>query len=77
MKDQYAGDVSDLLKLAFLRALARTDRSLGIAGYYVPGDDGRADGRHLEWRSEATWQTLDPELYSGLASLQERTVAAQ
>jgi hypothetical protein len=44
MRDQYAGDVSDVLKFAFLRALVGTDRRLGIAWYYVPGDDGRADG---------------------------------
>ena len=52
MRDQYAGDVSDVLKFAFLRALAGADRTLGIAWYYAPGDDGRADGRHLEWRDE-------------------------
>ena len=47
MRDQYAGDVSDVLKFALLRALARQDRTLGVAWYYAPGDDGRpdADGR--------------------------------
>jgi hypothetical protein len=39
MRDQYAGDVSDVLKFAFLRALAGADRALGIARYYAPGDD--------------------------------------
>jgi hypothetical protein len=61
MKDQYAGDISDVLKFAFLRALAGSDRMLGVAWYYVPGDDGRTDGRHLEWRNEPAWQRIDPE----------------
>ncbi len=65
MRDQYAGDVSDVLKFAFLRALAGADRTLGIAWYYAPGDDGRPDGRHLEWRDEAAWRLLDEELHAG------------
>lgn len=76
MRDQYAGDVSDVLKFAFLRALAGKDRTLGIAWYYAPGDDGRSDGRHLEWRDEAAWRLLDEELHAGLGSLPERSVAA-
>jgi hypothetical protein len=31
MRDQYAGDVSDVIKFAFLRALTGVDRTLGIA----------------------------------------------
>ena len=76
MRDQYAGDVSDVLKFAFLRALAGADRTLGIAWYYAPGDDGRTDGRHLEWRDEAAWRLLDEELHAGLAALPERSIAA-
>lgn len=76
MRDQYAGDVSDVLKFAFLRALAGSDRTLGIAWYYAPGDDGRADGRHLEWRDEPAWRLLDAELHAGLATLAERSIAA-
>lgn len=76
MRDQYAGDVSDLLKFAFLRALASTDRTLGIAWYYAPGDDGRPDGRHLEWRDEIAWLKVDPKLHTELVSLPERSVAA-
>ncbi len=48
MRDQYAGDVSDVLNFAFLRALAGQDRTLGVAWYFAPGDDRRADERHLE-----------------------------
>jgi len=76
MRDQYAGDVSDFLKFAFLRALARTDRTLGIAWYYALGHDGRADGQHIEWRDELAWQRLDGPLYDGLTRLPERSIAA-
>lgn len=76
MRDQYAGDVSDVLKFAFLRALAGKDRTLGIAWYYVPGDDRRSDGRHLEWRGEKAWRALDKELHTGLATLPEGSIAA-
>ncbi len=76
VRDQYAGDVSDVLKFAFLRALAGDDRTLGVAWYYAPGDDGRADGRHLEWRGEPAWRLLDAQLHAGLSALPERSVAA-
>jgi hypothetical protein len=76
VRDQYAGDVSDILKFAFLRALAGTDRTLGIAWYYAPGHDGRTDGRHLEWRDEMAWRPLDEELHASLAALPERSIAA-
>lgn len=58
MRDQYAGDVSAVIKFAFLRALAGKDRTLGTAWFYAPSLDGRSDGRHLEWRDEAAWRTL-------------------
>lgn len=76
MRDQYAGDVSDFLKFALLRALAGSDRTLGIAWYYAPGDDGRPDGRHLEWLDEPAWRQLDPDLHAGLSTLPERSIAA-
>jgi hypothetical protein len=76
MRHQCAGDVSDVLKIAFLRALAGADRTLGIAWYYEPGDDGHADGRHLEWRNEQAWQQLDTQLHAGLSMLPERSIAA-
>jgi hypothetical protein len=69
MRDQYAGDVSDVLKFAFLRALAGADPTLGIAWYYAPGGDRRPDGRHLEWRDEAAWRQLDDVLHAGLTTL--------
>jgi apolipoprotein N-acyltransferase len=71
-----AGDVSDVNKIAFLRALAGEDRMLGVAWYYPPNHDGRSQGRRLEWRDKAAWQTLDDELYTVLATLPEHSVAA-
>jgi hypothetical protein len=52
------GDVRDILKFALLRAQASADKTLGIASYYARGDDGRADGRHLEWRDEPAFHGL-------------------
>jgi hypothetical protein len=76
MRDQYVGDISDLLKVAFLRSIAGTDRTLGVAWYFIPGDDGRSDGQHREWHEEQSWLTLDPDLHPALSSLSERSVAA-
>jgi hypothetical protein len=76
MRDQYAGDVSDVLEFAFLRALTGADRTLGITWYYAPGDDGRPDGRHLEWRDEPAWRQLDEELHAGLTTLPSRSIEA-
>src|SRR5262249_33203545 len=76
MRDKYAADVSDVLKFGFLRALAGADRKLGIAWYYVSGDDGRPDGHHLEWRDEPAWRLLDAQLHAGLSALPERSIAA-
>lgn len=75
MRDQYAGDISDYLKFAFLRAVAQADRRLGIAWYYLSGHDGRTDGCHVEYKSQAAWRNLDPELYDQLGEMQERSVA--
>jgi hypothetical protein len=76
MRDQYVGDVSDVLKVALLRVLAGTDKRLGIAWYYAPGNDGRPDGRHLEWRKESTWHLLDKDVCAALSSLPVRSVSA-
>lgn len=75
MKDQYVGDVSDLLKFSFLHFLAETGYKIGIAWYYNPGHDGRSDGLHREYCSESKWASLDP-IFSALRTLTERSVAA-
>jgi hypothetical protein len=80
MRDQYAGDVSDLLKLAFLRALADDDRTIGVGWYYNPEHDGRyQDGRHREYCDEPKWEALDLALVTALRELRkqpERSVKA-
>jgi hypothetical protein len=76
MRDQYVGDISDFIKFSFLRALAGADKVLGIAWYYVRGNDGRPDGRHVEWKNETAWQTVDASLFRGLSNLKNRSVAA-
>lgn len=69
MRDQYAADVSDLLKFAFLRALAAHDRSIGVGWYYNPTNDGRSDGRHREYCGEPKWKALDAALFDALVAL--------
>jgi hypothetical protein len=71
MRDQYVGDISDLLKLAFLRALAAHDRSIGVGWYYNPINDGRADGNHREYCKELKWKALDATLFDSLVALQK------
>ena len=76
MRDQYVGDVSDLLKYALLRRLAAADRGLGVAWYYNQAYDGRNDGRHTEYLGEDKWQALDSWVLSALGDLSERSVTA-
>ena len=76
MRDQYAGDISDLLKLALLRQLARDDRTIGVGWYYNAGHDGRNDGRHREYCDEPKWASLDEAAWSALKNLPEQSVAA-
>ena len=76
MRDQYAGDISDVLKFSLLRFLAANDRKLGIAWYYAPSDDGRSDGRHLEWQIDEAWHRLDHEVAFALSNLPVRSLEA-
>jgi hypothetical protein len=76
MRDQYAGDVSDLLKFAFLRVLAAKDRTIGVAWYYNPAYDRRPDGRHREYCDEPKWKSLDLAVWEALKELPERSVDA-
>lgn len=76
MRDQYAGDVSDYLKYAFLRAVAPQGVRLGVAWYFLAGHDGRLDGRHDEYLSDAQWRILDPALFDRLKGREHRSVAA-
>jgi hypothetical protein len=76
VRDQYAGDISDYLKYAFLRAVAPAGLRLGVAWYFLPGDDGRPDGRHDEYLGDPRWRALDPALFDQLQGREHRSVAA-
>ncbi len=76
MRDQYASDISDFLKFSFLRAITSDSSRLGIAWYYLPGHDGRPDGRHVEYKTERQWRPLDPDVYDQLVALTEQSVIA-
>jgi hypothetical protein len=76
MRDQYAGDLSDLLKFALLRALALDDKTIGVGWYYNPTHDKLQDGRHREHCDEPKWKSLDRAVWSALKELPERSVNA-
>jgi len=76
MRDQYAGGITDLLKIALLRVIAAHDRKLGVAWYYNPAHDGFPDGRHREFCDEPKWKSLDAAVWNGLRALPERSVSA-
>ena len=75
MRDQYAGDISDYLKFAFINAMLPAASTLGVAWYYLPGHDGRADGRHDEYLSDPNWRLLSPGVFDRLAQRSERAVS--
>jgi hypothetical protein len=76
MRDQYAGDVSDLLKFAFLRTLSAAGKTIGVGWYYNPAHDGRPDGLHREYCDEPKWASFDLTLSNALRKLPEQSVAA-
>lgn len=76
MRDQYASDISDFLKFSFLRTVAQRDRRLGVAWYYLPGHDGRPDGRHVEYKTKRGWRALDAQVYDQLVGMTEPSVRA-
>ena len=77
MRDQFAGDISDLRKFAFLRAVTPAQSQLGIAWYYNAGPDGTNAGKHVEHKTEGKWSTLDPEVHAALSTItmEKRSVA--
>lgn len=76
MRDQYAGDISDMLKYALLRQLGVTGRRLGVAWYYNPTHDGKNDGRHVEYLEDDAWANLDRPLWNALKNLPQRSLKA-
>jgi hypothetical protein len=57
MRDQYAGDISDLLKFAFLRAIAGDEKTIRVGWYCNSTHDRLQDGRHREYRDEKQWES--------------------
>jgi hypothetical protein len=76
MRDQYAGDISDMLKLALLRTVAGDDRTVGVGWYYNPVHDDRVDGCHRIDFEDPRLKFLDPVLFNALTGLPERSVTA-
>ena len=77
MRDQYAGDISDFFKFAFLRAVASdAEINLGVGWFYVDANDGRPDGKHTEYLEQTHLRDLDPVLFDQLSNLPERSVKA-
>ena len=80
MKDQYAGDITDYIKFAFLRSLMEGNRKrLGIAWFHVAGHDGKTDGGHVEYLKDRSLEKLDTELFNFLGSIvthRQRSIAA-
>ncbi len=66
MRDQYAGDISDLLKYALLRHLAAGNRPLGVAWF------ARRTPRRVLGREK--WIGLDSGLWQALKALPSRSV---
>jgi len=75
MRDQYAGDVSDYLKFAFLRRVVDPGDTLGVAWWWLAGHDGRSDGKHDEYLEDPRWAALDPVLFARLKGRPARDVA--
>lgn len=76
MRDQFAGDISDLRKFAFLRAVIPQNMKLGVAWYYNANHDGTAAGKHLEHITQTKWLSLDPIVHEALSQLKDRKVEA-
>ena len=71
MKDQYAGDVGDFIKLGLLRALFE-GRQLAVNWFLTPDDPATRDGRHVEYlaqENEEIWRNKDPDLYDFFRSM--------
>jgi hypothetical protein len=76
MRDQYVSDISDYLKFSFLRGITGATQRLGVACYYLPGYDGRTDGRHVEYKNERRWRDLDPTVFDQMLTIKEQSVAS-
>ena len=70
MKDQYAGDITDYIKFAFLRAfMGGNINRLGVAWFHVAGHDGKTDGGYVEYLDDSRFGYLDSELFNLLSKM--------
>jgi hypothetical protein len=74
MRDPYAGDISDFLKLALLRELAGEGDALFVVWYYNPANDRRSHGCRREYCQQPKWRALDSPLWNELRVLPQRSV---
>ena len=68
MKNQYIGDIGDYGKYGMLRSLASGGVKIGVNWYLCP-DDGRTDGNHTEYLSDARMRVYDAEVYDVMQDL--------
>lgn len=68
MKNQYIGDIGDYGKYGMLRSLAAAGVKIGINWYLSP-DDGRTDGNHTEYLSDAKMRGYDAVAYDVMKDL--------
>ena len=68
MKNQYIGDIGDYGKYGMLRSLASSGIKIGVNWYLCP-DDGRTDGNHTEYLSDARMRVYDAEVYDVMQDL--------
>ena len=73
MKNQYAGDVGDFGKYGLLRKIAECGVSLAVI-WYLTEDDGRTDGRHIQYLNPKTsnnkrFEKCDPILFQSMDNI--------
>jgi hypothetical protein len=69
MQYRYTGDIGDYGKYVLLKTLAGSDLRLGVVWYLNPYEEGSADGKFIEYLSEAeeSWyRPADPRVFDAL-----------
>ena len=70
MKNQYFGDAGDYGKYGMLRFLAKNDIKIAV-NWYLTGDDGSNDGRHISYLQDYRMSCYDEELFELLKGMVE------
>lgn len=61
MKNQYFGDIGDFSKFLLISALIPTGLKIGL-NWYLTKDDGKTDGRHIDYLNKEEFLKSDSEL---------------